>query len=132
MLGKVYLAGAITHSPDPSGWREQARVILLASGWEVLNPLDWEVNTWTAAEIVRLDYRLILQSTAILCDCGLPSWGTAMELSFARQHGIPVFGFKVANHISPWLEHHLFRRSKPLEKAIEKLNAWGIPKDVEA
>lgn len=131
-MGKIYLAGAITHSPDPSGWRERARVYLEKDGWEVLNPLDWEVKTWTAAEIIRLDYTLIMQSTAIICDCGLPSWGTAMELAYAGQHRIPVFGFKVANHISPWLEYHLFKRSKQLEKAIEQLNSWKASLNAKA
>lgn len=122
--GKVYLAGAITHDVDPRTWRQGATALLLASHWEALDPLAWEAKDFSDADIVKLDYKLILESKAVIVMAEVPSWGTAMELAFAKAHGIPVFAFKAPARMSPWLRYHTYGSAHNLRAAIQLLNDW--------
>lgn len=106
---KIYLAGAITHHGAPSAWRDEIALVYTAQlpHVEFINPLTVEAKTKTDAEIVALDYKWILESHAVLCNAEEPSWGTAMEIAFAYQHGVPVFAWgKYSEQASPWLRHH--------------------------
>lgn len=123
-MHKIYLAGAITHLVDPKSWRDDAANQLLYLGCEVLDPLNWEAKDFSDSEIVTLDYKLILDSVAVLVDCGQPSWGTAMELAFAKQMGRPAFGWNIPTKCSPWLREHLYSGCVHLPIAITNLNKW--------
>lgn len=123
-MHKIYLAGAITHSADPQSWRTRAVDLLALYDLEGLDPLKWEAKDFPPAEIVALDYKLILDSVAVLVDCGTPSWGTAMELAFAKQMGKPVFGWNHPPKMSPWLVHHMHTSCSSLSMAVEHLNNW--------
>lgn len=111
-----YLAGRIAGDEDPNTWRDEADVLLRRTGeWMGLNPLHYEVvalgNT-TPEKIVRMDYGLILKSSAVLVMADHPSWGTAMELAFAKHHGIPVFAIFTRGDEewvaqSAWLKYHV-------------------------
>lgn len=123
-MRKVYLAGAITHVADPQTWRTEAIRLLALYRLEGVDPLKWEAKDFTPDEIIALDYKLILDSTAVLVDCSTPSWGTAMELAFAKQMAKPVFGWNCSAKMSPWLIHHLHTSCVSLDVAIEHLNGW--------
>lgn len=122
--GKVYLAGAITHDNDPVSWRKLAAQLLLGSQWEAIDPLKWEAAHFPDEEIIKLDYRLILESTAVIVMAEVPSWGTAMELAFAKAHDIPAFAFRAPAKMSPWLRHHTRANAYTLDNAISLLNYW--------
>lgn len=108
-----YLAGAIAQASDAVSWRNETAKILAASyeGCEVLDPLRHELAVRTDEGIVRMDYGLILRSTAVIAFVGEHSWGTAMELAFAKHHGIPVCAFDdgllSGTRVSPWLTYHV-------------------------
>lgn len=105
----VYLAGSIADDPDPRSWRVRCAEILPA-GWEALDPLKIECKHMTDAEIVALDYGLILKASAVIVNVGMASWGTAMELAFAKQYGVPAIGFCELRQYSGsrWLRHHIY------------------------
>ena len=126
-MNKIYLAGPVTHSNDPNGWRDIATSILETwPRFEAINPLTVEARVKTDAEIVALDYRWILDSRAILAEVFEPSWGTAMEIAFAKQHGIPVFAWgKHPDKCSPWLRHHATKIDYSMSGAINTLRNWS-------
>ena len=122
MTKYFYLAGSITHAHDPSSWRREAATNAPA-GWQALDPLVFELaRNVTPAEIVKLDYGLILKSSAIVVKIDKPSWGTGMELAFARQHDIAVIAFHDGEvawmQQSPWLRHHVSRVCDDLTGAL--------------
>lgn len=125
MTKHFYLAGSITHADDAASWRQEAAANAPA-GWLALDPLVFELaKNVSPAEIVKLDYGLIMKSSAVIVKVDKPSWGTAMELAFARQHGIPVIaifeeGF-VWSQQSPWLRHHVTLRRTDLPSALTAL-----------
>lgn len=104
-----YLAGAIAQASDAVSWRNAAAGMMLR-GCEVLDPLKFEVDYSHPESIVRLDYGLILRSKAVIAFVGEHSWGTAMELAFAKHHRVPVYAFDdgrlAGTRISPWLAYH--------------------------
>lgn len=121
----VYLAGAIAFASDAAGWRKSAAAVLRQEGIEALDPLNFEVSYDDPESIVRLDYGLILRSQAVLAFVGEPSWGTAMELAFAKHHDIPVFAFHAGGfegkRISPWVTYHCKTLNRSCESAILQL-----------
>lgn len=118
----VYLAGAITHDEDPRAWR-RAAALLMPEGWDVFDPLELEAHTTTDRGIVIHDYRWIMQSSAVIVRANVPSWGTAMEIAFATQHGIPVVAWDSPrlDRASPWLRHHVDLFAQTLELAVNYL-----------
>lgn len=122
MTKRFYLAGSITHADDASSWRQEAAANAPV-GWLALDPLVFELaRNVMPEEIVRLDYGLIMQSSAVIVKVDKPSWGTAMELAFAKHHAIPVIAFHDANVIwweqSPWLRYHVTRVRPDLSSAL--------------
>ena len=120
----VYLAGPIFGCDDgmASGWRRQVTTMLPA----VLDPMSRDYRGQEGgneAEIVRGDLADILACRAVLVMAITPSWGTAMELVYAKLLGVPVIAV-VANpaKCSPWLVVHSTARVQSLEEAVEWLN----------
>lgn len=120
----VYLAGAIMGEADCAEWRDHV-VSHLPRNWVALNPLDVETSRMTCVEVVRCDYQLILRSSAVIAYVGVRSWGTAMEIAFAKQHGIPVVGWKgrkPPDYVeSKWLIAHTTAIMTTWEGAIDML-----------
>jgi nucleoside 2-deoxyribosyltransferase len=110
---KVYLAGPINGRTDDEahGWRDEFMEKL--PQYEYLDPMvrDYRGREDVAyAEIVELDKADILTADAIVAYCWQPSWGTAMELLFAWENGIPVIVVVPADvRVSPWLRYHSYR-----------------------
>jgi len=104
----VYLAGAMTHVPNrDEDWRNEA-TRLLAPEFDVLDPTKMEKGEWTPDEIVSYDYGCILRAKFVLVRAQVPSWGTAMELAFARHHLTPVVAWDCPQgKVSPWLIAHV-------------------------
>lgn len=122
-MKKVYLAGSIFNNPDPSSWR-QAAVKMLPEKWEAIDPCQFEKGDMSPQQLVELDYSFILRCQALIARVTRPTWGTAMELAFAKRHFIPVFAW--SNNIyaeqSPWLLAHVTTLSSSLEEVIKELS----------
>jgi len=112
MTRRIYLAGAIWGVKDPFTWRRDVAVNL-PEGWEAVNPLDlgdgiFDENTETPEMVVERDFQAIIECRHVLARIDMPSWGTAMEIRFAKEKEVPVFGWTVGNQrpVGPWLRAH--------------------------
>lgn len=105
---KVYLAGPINGCTDAQAndWRDLATAAL--PGCDVLNPMRRDYRgheTEHVAELVEADIVDVLSADVVLVNATRPSWGTAMELVYARDYGVRVVAFG-ADKPSPWLLYH--------------------------
>lgn len=116
----VYLAGSIYNNPDPTSWRVSV-IQMLPKDWYAINPCDYEKGSMTPDEIVELDHYLISKCQAIIARVIVPSWGTAMELAFAKRKSIPVIGWSTTPQGSPWLLAHTSCIHSSLKDAIKEL-----------
>lgn len=125
---QVYLAGAIFgHDDRGQSWREIAiRALLPILDWNPLNPNTVEVDKVTLHDLVAGDYAAILGCQAMIAFVGEKSWGTAMEIAFAHQHGVPVIAWPDVRPCSLWLQYHVTTFSQTLQDAIGELKHVGI------
>src|SRR3954466_1897590 len=134
-IRNVYLAGQMFGLPDRGqGWRELA-IELMPDGWVAINPMLVELEKTDPEALIRADLASIMSAHAVIARVETPSWGTAMELMFCRQFGIPVIGWKlVQGDISPWLKVHLTRLCYSVREAIGELKHVGLdhPQSVDA
>lgn len=109
---KVYLAGPINGCTDQEckGWRAEARH-LLEPTHAVIDPMDFDCRGLEgdmAADIIKHDLDRLDEADLVLVNAERPSWGTAMELVYARQAGKPAIAFvgPQKGFVSPWLQGH--------------------------
>lgn len=121
-MKKVYLAGAIFQTPNAAGWRSAARALFkLANAWEVLDPTTLEATAENEQQVIDTDLRAIAMSNVVLAKVDQPSWGTAMEIYYARSLHIPVVGWLpdwIGTRKSPWLNFHITVFEPTLEAAV--------------
>lgn len=120
----VYLCGGINglSDSDCKNWRETAKSLLLA---DTLDPMrrDYRGREDDCVdEIVDSDIEDISACSAVLVNASRPSWGTAMELVYAKQAGKPIVAFGVDSRVSPWLRRHSTVIVERLEIACERVN----------
>lgn len=119
---KVYLCGPINGCTDAEArdWREAAK----ARFPDHLDPMkrdyrgkeDESVN-----EIVILDKREVESVDVLLVNAPAPSWGTAMEIKHAWDHGVPcIVVVPAGTRISPWLRYHATK----IVHSFEDAYAW--------
>jgi nucleoside 2-deoxyribosyltransferase len=104
----VYLAGPITEDADPRTWRENVAA-QLPPGWQAIDPVKIEFALRNPREIVDTDLTAIEECDAVLALVDRPSWGTAMEIFYSHELGIPVIGWMPKPNgrpLSPWLTLH--------------------------
>jgi nucleoside 2-deoxyribosyltransferase len=123
-MKKVYLAGAIFNNPNAAPWRIAAKQ-MMPEGWAAVDPMDFEVKGLEPDELVQLDYRAIQECQAIIAYVQKPSWGTPMEMQYAKWMHLPVIGWanqtfdkKKAN---PWLVAHVTKFFFSLQEACMEL-----------
>lgn len=114
---KVYLAGGIWGVKDPVTWRRDVAA-QLPEGWEAVDPTqielfveseDDDTDNEKARKIVDVDLAAIEDSDAIIALVNQPSWGTAMEIFYAHELGLPVIGWNPRSDgrpVGPWLRVH--------------------------
>lgn len=109
---KVYLAGPINGCTDEEckAWRAKAR-IMLEPTHAVIDPMDFDcrgMESEMAGEIIKHDLQMLDEADLVLANAEKPSWGTAMELVYARQGGKPAVVFVGQGGLaaSPWLRCH--------------------------
>lgn len=111
MAKKVYLAGPIHGRTDIEckAWRNEAACILSVHDIECLDPMRHDyrgIEEGAAEELVAEDERMIDDSDVVLVNANEPSWGTAMEVFYAKNLGRDVIAFTNDASISPWLRVH--------------------------
>lgn len=109
---KVYLAGPINGCTDEEckAWRAEARR-MLEPIHAVIDPMDFDCRGREgdmAADIIKHDLERLDEADLVLVNAERPSWGTAMELVYARQGGKPVIAYVGLGNfdVSPWLQGH--------------------------
>lgn len=123
----IYLCGPINGRSDDDciGWREAAKVMLLPL--TTLDPMrrDFrgrELEPGIDAEIVEGDKVDVEGCGALLVYTDQPSDGTAMEILFAWQIGIPVYVVnKRTKPLSPWIKYHATQIFSSLSEACEAI-----------
>ena len=124
---KVYLAGPINGCTDEEckAWRAEARR-LLEPIHAVIDPMDFDCRgqeSEMAGEIVKHDLERLDEADLVLVNAERPSWGTAMELVYARQGGKPAIafaGFSIGE-ASPWLRGHTSKVFLTLTEACSEI-----------
>lgn len=124
----VYLCGPINGRADAEckGWRAEASLALLRAGWTVLDPMRRDfrgVEGDHARAIVHGDLFDVQASDWLLVNAERPSWGTAMEVVYARTYPLRkrVVAFGAGPYPSPWLLYHCDRLFPVLADALAYL-----------
>ncbi len=118
----VYLAGGINGLSDEEakGWRDVA-ARELQSLYDILDPMvrDFRgIEDQNVEEIVTGDLLDISITDALIVRAERPSWGTAMELVYAKELGKYVIVFGAGDRPSPWLVFHSDKQVDTLEAAV--------------
>lgn len=106
-----------------NGWRNEATRFLEAAGVRVTNPMRRDFRGREHIDpstIVTDDLRDIEACDAVLVNASRPSWGTAMEVFFSHQAGLPVVAFCPSSR-SPWLIYHCRHIEASLAEACLRL-----------
>lgn len=115
----TYLCGGINGLSDAAckDWRAIATELL---GGRVLDPMrrDYRgIEDQTVTDIVSGDLDDIRACEFLLVNATKPSWGTAMEIVYARQFGKHVIAYVEGARISPWLRYHCAEIVETVEDA---------------
>lgn len=121
----VYLCGGINGLNDAQcrDWREVAKELL---NTETLDPMRRDYRgkeDECVDQIVSGDLWDIQKSDVILVNATRPSWGTAMEIVYAKQGYKPIVAFAGDSRVSPWLRYHSDVICKTVEEACSVINA---------
>ena len=124
MKAKTYLCGGI-NGLDDSGcrdWREAAKERLRT---ETLDPMRRDYRgkeNENVRSIVFRDLWDIFRCRYVLVNATKPSWGTAMEIVYARLMGKRIYAFVGDTRISPWLRFHCTSVWMRMSDAIHIIN----------
>lgn len=120
----VYLAGPINGCTDDEAinWRQAVKDRL--GVYNCIDPMRRDYRGKEAGnedEIVEKDKLDIFCSDMMLANCWQVSWGTAMEIYYARDLLIPVHAVVPPDaRVSPWLTYHA-RVHRSLDSALESI-----------
>ena len=103
-----YLCGGINGLSDAEAmdWRERAKVEIPRIEWVDPMARDYRGReSENVRQIVESDLADIASCDILLVWAERPSWGTAMEIVYARQAGKRIVTY-CPGRISPWLQYH--------------------------
>lgn len=120
----TYLCGGINGLTDIEckSWREVSKEHLLTNTIDPMRRDYRGVEDTSVDEIVLGDLRDISHSDYVLVNATKPSWGTAMEIVYARNRKLPIVAFTGDSRISPWLRYHCNSVCPTLAEAISTIN----------
>jgi nucleoside 2-deoxyribosyltransferase len=109
----IYLCGPIAGCTDDEAitWRERVKTYGSTGGrfW-TRDPMDRDyrgIEATAVREIVELDKRDVRAVDVVLVNYSKPSVGTAMEILYAWEQGVPVVLWAKGDvPLSPWLVYH--------------------------
>lgn len=121
----TYLCGGINGLSDADcrDWRESAKSTLVG---ETLDPMRRDYRgreDESVRDIVMGDLHDIQDSDCVLVNAVRPSWGTAMEIVYAKQAGNYIVAWTGDARVSPWLRYHCDELHPALGAAILAINA---------
>jgi nucleoside 2-deoxyribosyltransferase len=124
---KIYLAGPINGLSDEEamGWRAEAKKLL--QSYVIKDPMvrDYRVNEYGhEQDIVINDLKDIAECDIILVNASHPSWGTAMEMAYARMMFKTIVAFVPEGPVSPWITHHATAVARSLSAAAHYITLW--------
>lgn len=132
---RIYLAGPINGCSDAecNDWRTAVKEAYGNNrrnyGVHCVDPMKRDYRGREAEcvnEIVQLDKRDIASCDVVVVMFVKPSVGTAMEVYYAWQLGIPVIVIDQSGKpLSPWLVYHSTAVVKDLGGLFEKLKEWS-------
>jgi nucleoside 2-deoxyribosyltransferase len=108
-------------------WRAKATSVLQGN---VIDPMRRDHRGREAVNVkglVDADLDDIATCDAVLVNATRPSWGTAMEIVYARQSGKFIVAFFGDGDVSPWLLYHCDVLVKSLSRALFEIQI-GMPK----
>lgn len=123
----TYLCGGINglNDSDCRDWREVAKSLLTTGTLDPMRRDYRGIEDQSVAEIVRGDLHDIQMSNFVLVNATRPSWGTAMEIVYARHARKPIAAWVGDSRISPWLRYHVDSIHATLQDAIAAVNGWA-------
>lgn len=128
----VYLCGGINGLSDAQAkdWREELKRLFPDPSLCFLDPMRRDYRGREAEnvrEIVEGDIRDIAAADFVLVNASRPSWGTALEIGYARAMKKPVLFFGAPDPVSPWLTYHGWNLDT-FENAAEYLRTLAVDK----
>lgn len=123
----TYLCGGINGLSDAQckDWREVAKSLLKTDTLDPMRRYYRGREDESANEIVLGDLEDIKASHYILVNATRPSWGTAMEIVYAKTlggHVRCVVAFVGDARVSPWLRTHCTHVATTVEEACQYIN----------
>jgi hypothetical protein len=124
----IYLCGGINGLSDDQAvnWRQLSKSLLTGI---CLDPMSRDYRgkeDESVEEIYRGDLSDIIASDIILVNAVRPSWGTAMEMVYAKMMGKYVVIVTPPNlPVSPWLRKHSDEIHHSFESACDSINGRG-------
>lgn len=92
MACRVYIAGKVSGTDDYKERFGEAEAYLRDLGFEPVNPVDHNYDTWTYKMLVDRGFRLLMSCGVIALLPGFEdSPGARAELAYAKAVGMPVF-----------------------------------------
>lgn len=125
----TYLAGGINGLSDVEckAWRELAKTLLTT---QTLDPMDRDyrgVEDANVNQIVIADLEDIRNADYVLVNATRgASWGTAMELVYAREWRKVTIAFVGGAKVSPWLRYHSYLCVRSIEEGVKAINALAL------
>lgn len=132
---KVYLCGGINGLTDSQaqGWRTWVSCYFMSDDCPIpgkiktIDPMRRDYRgkeDESVEEIYRGDLTDIVECDAVLVNAARPSWGTAMEIVYARTMGRYIVAVVPPDGpVSPWLRVHCNRIVPTLSAACAELEA---------
>ena len=120
---KVYVSGAITGVEEHSKeWRTEWCKRLKKLNFKVFDPQLHDKEHETIDEdIVIKDIKEISVSDIVIINADCHSWGSGMELVYARIYGVPVYTIIEHTDDAPiWLKFH----SKRMFETLDDFVTW--------
>ena len=110
---------------EMKGWREKFKCDAPRCEYKDPTSRDYRFTHTSVLPyvIVKDDLADIAASDVVVVNADAPSWGTAMEVVYARILHKVIVGF-CGGEQSPWLKHHCTVLKSNLKDAIEWVNRF--------
>jgi nucleoside 2-deoxyribosyltransferase len=123
-MPRAYLAGP----PYADEYRARAAALLLAAGWQPVDPMRRDFRGATQGhetELVEGDLADIDGCDAVLASFAKADEGTAMEAWYAHSRGVPLVAYTGGEPAHPWTVYVARSVHSSLDEAVRALVDTG-------
>lgn len=118
-MKKIYLCGGIEDIPieQAASWRSKAKKVL--GEHRCLDPM--RIKQTMSYRIVLENKKDINESSVLLVNATIPSWGTGMEILYAHERDkmvVAYIGKNVDDYKNPWMLQHCTKITNTIEEAM--------------